>query len=449
MADQQLDVFDSDDEEERLFQALSAFKTMVRNLVERTGLSTNEFERMHNFGDGKVSTWATAKRTGPNIPPLRFVEDLAIEAQERGGLQDEAAVLFQQQYGELLKMYCARKVPHNTHRQMLAEYQDTMLIRELNTAMNAAHNTMVRIAAELETLREDRDGERQRRLALQQQLAALRAENDRWAADKHAALVRRDRVRAELAGYERGQQPDVRHEPAVDLGGSHAHHLQTAPALAPGTLKRFPASIKVAGATAAAVVLVFAGIGMGQVFGKNTPSGTSEGKGTTTTSPPQTPSPEPSTQQPADEATPTRTQAAPKPLAVGDLNFTGANWVQGTWTLNGRKYGKSLAWVQPCAGSENVVIRLPRASQHFTAEVGFAEGEGGEHKYTAQFDVWADRDGDGHGGSDELVSSRGVTFDKPATLAIDDLRGASQIILSIHTSDCIAAPLVWGSPQVS
>ncbi|MFF0794189.1 hypothetical protein [Streptomyces spiralis] len=319
MTDQQLDVFDGDDEKERLFQALSAFKTMVRELFERTGQSTNEFERLHNFGDGKVSTWYTAKRTGPNIPPLRFVEVLTSEAQERGGLQDEAAALFWQQYGELLRMYCARDRPHPVHRQMLADYQDTMLIRELNTAMNAAHSTMANLMAEMETLREDRDEERQRRLTLQQRLDALRAENDQRAADKHAALVRRDRVRAELAGYERGQQLDVRHGPEADLGGSHAHHPQDGPwsglggshahhpqAIPSGeqAFKRLPLSVKVGGAAAVAVVLVFAGIGINQTFGKS-----SDRPGRTTTAPSRTPSGPPSQ---TSSGSPT-TSASPTP----------------------------------------------------------------------------------------------------------------------------------------
>lgn len=151
----------------------------------------------------------------------------------------------------------------------------------------------------------------------------------------------------------------------------------------------------------------------------------------------------------APTTTPTSTQADAKPLAVGELNFTGDNWVQGTWTLKGRKYEKSLAWVQACNGQEEVVIQLPRAYQHFTAEVGFAEGEDGRHEYTTDFDLWADRNQDGESDSNELIASRGATFDKSATISADDLRGASQIILAIRTDDCIAPPLVWGSPQVS
>ncbi|MFB7575674.1 NPCBM/NEW2 domain-containing protein [Streptomyces sp. NPDC056165] len=169
-----------------------------------------------------------------------------------------------------------------------------------------------------------------------------------------------------------------------------------------------------------------------------------------TTEPPA--SSEPSTQQPEDyKPTPARTQAPPKPLAVGDLNFTGANWVQGTWTLNGRKYEKSLAWVQACGrNAQQVVIRLPRAYQHFTAEVGFAKGEDGQHDYKVDFDLYADRNEDGRPDDNELVASRGVTFDHPAILTTDDLRGASQIILAISVGpDCVAPPLVWGSPQVS
>ncbi|MFH9090949.1 hypothetical protein [Streptomyces sp. NPDC017673] len=325
MTDQQLDLSDSSDEEESRVQALIEFKKMVRELFKMTGRSTNEFERMHNFGDGKVSTWCTEKR-GPNIPPLRFVEVLAEEAQERGGLGAEAAALFKQRYGELLELYCARKQPppSESHRKMLADYKYTVLIRELNTAMNATHNTMANLMTEMDTLREDRDDERQRRLALQQQLEELRTENDQRAADRHAVLARRDQLRAELAAYERGQQLDVRHDPGGDLGGSRTNHPQHSPwddlggshanhpqAIPSGAhvLKRLPLSLKVGGAVVAAAVLVFAGIGINQSFGKN--SHRPDAKGTTTTAPSQTQSGPPPQTPPGSPTT----SPSPKPTS--------------------------------------------------------------------------------------------------------------------------------------
>jgi hypothetical protein len=120
VADQQLDAFDGDDEDKKLYEALSKFKGLVRDLVGLTGLSANQLADMYGFGKGKVSTWQTPKR-GPNIPPLRFVEVLIKEARERGNLQDGAAAAFLCQYGELLKLYCDRVNPHNIHLKMLAD----------------------------------------------------------------------------------------------------------------------------------------------------------------------------------------------------------------------------------------------------------------------------------------------------------------------------------------
>ncbi|MFF3729095.1 ricin-type beta-trefoil lectin domain protein [Streptomyces sp. NPDC002476] len=224
MADQRLlDVFDGEGEEERLWEALSGFKKTVRGLVEKTGLSTNALADMHNFGKGKVATWQTPKREGPNIPPLRFVEVLIKEAQERANLQDRAAAVFLHQYGELLKLYCTRANPHNVHRQMLLDYQNTLLIRELNDATNAALEKMAGLTEELQTLREDRDGERRRRITLQQQIDSLNSQNQDRAAKRKAALAQRDQIRADLTAYENDQQLE-KWQPGTEQGGPHTHY---------------------------------------------------------------------------------------------------------------------------------------------------------------------------------------------------------------------------------
>ncbi|MFB8038607.1 ricin-type beta-trefoil lectin domain protein [Streptomyces sp. NPDC056004] len=223
MADQQLDVFDGEDEEERLWEALSSFKKLVRGLVEMTGLSTNVLADRYGFGKGKVATWQNPKREGPNIPPLRFVEVLIKEAQERANLQDGAAAAFLHQYGELLQLYCARKDSHNVHRQMLAEYRNTLLIRELNDATSAALEQMARLTEELETLRGDRDAERRRRIALQKQIDSLKSQNQSRAVEKNAAIAQRDTIRAGLAEYENDPQAEAR-PPGVEQGGSHGNH---------------------------------------------------------------------------------------------------------------------------------------------------------------------------------------------------------------------------------
>ncbi|MFK4213789.1 RICIN domain-containing protein [Streptomyces sp. NPDC030920] len=223
MADQQLDVFDGENEEERLWEALSSFKKVVHGLVEKTGLSTNVLAETHGFGKGKVATWQNAKRDGgPNIPPLRFVEVLIEEAQERETLRDGVAAAFLHQYGELLKLYCAKKDSHNVHHRMLAEYQNTLLIRKLNNATSAALEQVAGLTEELETLREDRDEERRRRIALQEQIDALRSQNQSRAVEKKAAIVLRDQLRAELTEYEHDQQVEGR-KPGVEQGGSHTN----------------------------------------------------------------------------------------------------------------------------------------------------------------------------------------------------------------------------------
>ncbi|MFD5506125.1 ricin-type beta-trefoil lectin domain protein [Streptomyces sp. NPDC127061] len=223
MADQQLDVFDSEDEDGRLWEALSSFKKEVRNLVEMTGLSTNVLADRYGFGKGKVATWQNPKPEQPNIPPLRFVEVLIKEAQERENLQDGAAVVFLRQYGELLQLYCARAKPHNVHRQMLADYQNTLLIRRLNNATNAALEQIAELTEELETLRGDRDEERRRRMALEQQIDSLKSQNQSRAVEKHAAVVQQDEIRAGLAQYE-SNPPPVVPEPSVEQAGSHKNH---------------------------------------------------------------------------------------------------------------------------------------------------------------------------------------------------------------------------------
>lgn len=202
MPDQQFDVFEGEDEKERLWEALRDFKGLVRSLVELTGLSTNVLADTYHFGKGKVATWQNATEQ-PNIPPLRFVEVLIKEAKERANLQDGAAAAFLRQYGELLELYCARAKPHNVHRQMLAEYQSARSIRELNEAMNATQGEIAGLTDERETLRGDRDEERRRRIALQQQIDSLKRQNQSRAVEKNAAIAQRDKIHAGLEEYER------------------------------------------------------------------------------------------------------------------------------------------------------------------------------------------------------------------------------------------------------
>ncbi|MFF1505738.1 ricin-type beta-trefoil lectin domain protein [Streptomyces sp. NPDC058316] len=267
MADQQLDAFDGEAEEERLWEALSSFKKVVHDLVEMTGLSTNVLADTYGFGKGKVATWQNAKREGPNIPPLRFVEVLIKEAQERANLQDGAAAVFLAQYGELLELYCSRAKPHNVHHRMLADFQNTLLIRKLNNATNAALEQIAALTEELETLRDDRDGERERRIALQRQIDSLGSQNQNRAAEKRTALAKRDQVRAALAPYEHDQLPvPVGEQPGAEQGGSHENHPHEPVVVLPGPptsdrgTKRWGLALALIAAGALVAVLAVVGL---------------------------------------------------------------------------------------------------------------------------------------------------------------------------------------------
>ncbi|WP_326695848.1 ricin-type beta-trefoil lectin domain protein [Streptomyces sp. NBC_01754] len=144
-------------------------------------------------------------------------------ARERANLQDRAAAVFLHQYGELLKLYCARANPHNVHRQMLTDYENTLRIRELNDATNAALEKMAGLTEELQTLREDRDEERRQRITLQQQIHSLRSQNQARAAEKKTALAERDQLRADLTTYESDQQLE-KWQPGAEQDGPYAHH---------------------------------------------------------------------------------------------------------------------------------------------------------------------------------------------------------------------------------
>ncbi|MFB7531441.1 ricin-type beta-trefoil lectin domain protein [Streptomyces sp. NPDC056178] len=345
MADQRLDVFDGEDEEERLWEALSSFKEMVRDLVEMTGLSTNVLADTYGFGKGKVSTWQTAKPEQPNIPPLRFVEVLIKEAQERANLQDGAAAVFLHQYGELLQLYCARANPHNVHRQMLLDYRNTLLIRELNEAASAALEKMAGLTGELEALRGDRDGERRRRIALQQQIDSLRSQNQDRAAEKRTALARRDQIRADLTAYEKDQQLE-KWQPGAEQGGSHTNHphepafvLSAPPPSGRGTKRRGLVLALVAAGAVVVSLAVYAGT---QLSGdrndhKDT---TSSGPGTTPTASTDGPA---SPGRPTGDTTSAGTPAVP-PVAGGGPAHGGSSssgGVDGGSSSNGTTGGSS------------------------------------------------------------------------------------------------------------
>ncbi|MCX5106732.1 ricin-type beta-trefoil lectin domain protein [Streptomyces sp. NBC_00439] len=346
MADQQLDVFGGEDEDGRLWEALSGFKKEVRNLVEMTGLSTNVLADRYGFGKGKVATWQNPKPEQPNIPPLRFVEVLIKEAQERENLQDGAAAVFLRQYGELLQLYCARAKPHNVHRQMLADYQNTLLIRRLNNATNAALEQIAELTEELETLRGDRDEERRRRMTLEQQIDSLKSQNQSRAVEKHAAVVQRDEIRAGLAQYE-SNPPPVVPEPSVEQGGPHTHHHEPAvplpPPLGRGTKRRRHAVSLIAVGVVVVSLAVYAGT---QLPGdRNDHKGTADGK------PDQTSTHKPSTDGSASPGRSPRTSVTATPHQTAGGGSTGGGSSNGGSSSNGSSSNGGGAGTDPTKGA--------------------------------------------------------------------------------------------------
>ncbi|MFE6498022.1 ricin-type beta-trefoil lectin domain protein [Streptomyces sp. NPDC057748] len=203
--------------------------------------------------------------------------------------------MFLRQYGELLKLYCTRTKPHNVHRQMLADYQNTLLIRGLNNATNTALAQIAELTEELQTLRGDRDEECRHWIALQQQIDSLKTQNQNRATEKHAAIAQRDQIRADLTTYERDQQLEKR-QPGPDQRGSHTNHPhQPAPPLppppGPGTKRRGLVALIAAGALVVSLA-VYAGTRL---------HGDHDAKGTADTS--RLPSDTPSTQTSATHPT--------------------------------------------------------------------------------------------------------------------------------------------------
>ncbi|MFI9031112.1 NPCBM/NEW2 domain-containing protein [Streptomyces sp. NPDC053560] len=146
--------------------------------------------------------------------------------------------------------------------------------------------------------------------------------------------------------------------------------------------------------------------------------------------------------------TSTEPSTAP-PGAVGDMNFTGDTWSRGTWLLGGSTYPHSLGLKTPCHSREKVVIPLPGTYERFTATVGMDDDTLQDISYIdePQFDIYADRNADGLGDKKELIASRTVEPDKPATINAP-LNGAKQLLLQIDTQKCYTTTLVWGNPQV-
>ncbi|MFE5969113.1 NPCBM/NEW2 domain-containing protein [Streptomyces sp. NPDC056463] len=168
----------------------------------------------------------------------------------------------------------------------------------------------------------------------------------------------------------------------------------------------------------------------------------------TTTAPTSAPPSDSTPSEKPSDGTPAEPSSAP-PGALAGMNFTGDSWSRGTWLLGGTTYPHSLGWESSCSGHQRVVVPLPGAYQRFTATVGMDDDTIAFNSdvYPAQFDVWADRNGDGLGDKKELIASRTTEWDGPASIDAP-LNGAKQLILQIKIPQCSGTTLLWGNPQV-
>ncbi|MGV9915544.1 hypothetical protein [Nocardia sp. NPDC003354] len=437
------------------------FALRVRRLFEQLPLSTNQFERRHGLADSTVSKF----QTGKNVPSVKFILALLEEAKVNAVLNDAVAEQYWQDYGALLQRLDDNGRGHNTHRLMYANFKgETEAARARQELLDIAEEKQ---RLEVEAADESTPDERK---------AVLRVQAQQLAARQAAAIEHRDAVLRELAevveesrrhglsdeapryapppsGLPGGHAPQAlgSHDTAAGLPGGHAPQAPAglAPASgAPGSPA--PRSRSLASLlTAAVVVLALGGFAIYRLTAQDD-SGANAAPGGAA----QTPSAEPPSQSaettPSVSPTPSPSAEQSEPLAIGDLNFTGNSWVQGTWTIDEREYPASLAWEKPCATNQEVVIALPKPYKQLTAVVGMDHEnvQNANRDVLATFTVWADRDGDGISDLDEEVASRGVTWDKSATIEAP-LHGVEQVILGIDTNYCSGTPtLVWGSPKV-
>ncbi|MER6274638.1 NPCBM/NEW2 domain-containing protein [Streptomyces sp900105755] len=425
-------------------------------MLGESGLTQNQFATKYGYTSGQVSNTHREKADDRYFPRVKLIDVLCTELSERCHVQEGALVALRRLHQETLEALCAVPKPHHAHVLRLTELRNAERITAITYKIGSDQLLLAQLIEERNSLRQDRDDQRERARTLQHQIDELTEELNSLAADNRDCLLRRDGASVELDQLE-SSDPSMSQANAADLGVFHGKHPSASPAaplvLPPASERRRPKHLPWIGAVVAVPLLVFAGVGIDHLFGnEGTSTGGTNGKGTSGTSPSQQPSPTPSAQPPrSDTPKPTTTskQAPPKPLAVGGLNFTGDNWVKGTWSLQGRKYPDSLGWVGSCNDHQQVVIPLPRSYQRFSATVGLDDGtiDDLDRSYPVSFNVWADLNKDGKGDDRELIASPGATYDKPATINAP-LKGVTQLILQIETSSCGQTTLVWGSPEV-
>ncbi|MFI8093983.1 NPCBM/NEW2 domain-containing protein [Streptomyces sp. NPDC086080] len=438
---------------------IEGFAQRVRDLFTATRMSTKQFQRLHGFPDGFVSKC----QNGKQAPPIEFVMTLIDEAKIRGGLRDEAADQYLREYGQLLRALDNDGRGHHLHRTWFAQYELTMSAMrheqellevleenrrlEVEAASTTSKERKAVIQAQIQELAVRQRNAIAQRDAVLQELADLRQTSPEMGADAPQATADSQPMGA---GLHTSQRPTALQDapspvPHPADGGAHAPRVLTA---SDEHAHRWQMARFLVGAF---VVLVLGIMAISRFTDKDDRTAATPGDTSTQDGPKggeQQPATTPASEAPSTARTPSSTPTAAKPLKLGDLNFTGDNWVQGSWSLDGRPYPKSIAWASPCSNEQRIMFKLPDPYQRFTAVVGLGgEADAQDRDYPANFNLWADFDGDGQGDPDELVASPGVMYDKPANIDVD-IKGATQLILKIRVTSCGGTPLVWGSPEV-
>ncbi|MFF4902849.1 hypothetical protein [Streptomyces sp. NPDC001068] len=263
---------------------IEGFAQRVRRLFAMTGMSTNQFQRLHNFPDASVSKY----QNGTNVPPLRFVLALLDEAKLRGKLRDEAAEQDLRDYGRLLRRLNEDGRGHPKRREFLREYELAMEARR-------DEQQILEMAEEGQQLAEEEASPS----TSAERKALIRAELQQLAVRQQSLIARRDAVLSELAvlrqSYAEAEEPSpgvpvapqyapdqYAPHPDQQVGGLGAHAGPRS--LPPGghahrsSLARF--------AIGAAVVLVLGVYGINKFAGMSGDG--SDAKGTASTAPSQT-----------------------------------------------------------------------------------------------------------------------------------------------------------------
>ncbi|CAM5648999.1 hypothetical protein [Streptomyces griseomycini] len=203
-----------------------AFKEMLRDrfqMLRDSGLSQNQFATKYGYTSGRVSNTLRANADGTYFPRIKMFEELCRELAERCHVQDAALVVLRQRHRETLEALCAVDKPHHIHQTMLAELYHAEVVAELTAKVSSDQLALSHAIAERDTLREDRDDQRQRTHALSARIEQLQRDLNSAKAGKQQAILQRDRASAELDRFESHEAAADRRSGA-ELGVSHGEH---------------------------------------------------------------------------------------------------------------------------------------------------------------------------------------------------------------------------------